>query len=291
MFGFKLWSNFGSFRDPITITQNLTFPVPPKTTIGGALASILGINYKDYFEDENYFDFLYSLVLINPVRKTSFAQNYIADYTAKSEVKYSVIEKYYKAKYDVIRLQEEEKYLKELEKKSKSEEIKHLRIKKKIEEAQNDLGKKQDKLLEIQGEQFHKPKPIYRELLINPKYFVFIKNFKYEGKIKEYLQSHKSSFALYMGNSEFAANYDNIELQRAQVKSDRLDSFTKHNQLIKFEPGKKYTNMYAATKSYGNRQYKDYQNLVICDKVISLKQKIETVRISCKYGDFNCDFI
>jgi len=73
MIAFKLWSNFGVFRDPLTITQNITFSIPPKTTIGGMLAAILGIDYNDYFQDETYFDFQYSVVLLSTIRKKSFA--------------------------------------------------------------------------------------------------------------------------------------------------------------------------------------------------------------------------
>lgn len=91
MFCFKLWSRFGAFRDPLTITQNLTFPIPPKTTVGGILAAVLGIDYSDYFNDPDYFDFFYSLVLARPIRKKSLAQNYVSKYTVKSETKFKVI--------------------------------------------------------------------------------------------------------------------------------------------------------------------------------------------------------
>ena len=93
MFAFKLWSRFGAFRDPITITQNVTLSIPPKTTIGGMLAAILGMDYNDYFENPLYFDFQYSLVLKNPIRKQSFSQNYIEDYTAKSHLKHDTMRK------------------------------------------------------------------------------------------------------------------------------------------------------------------------------------------------------
>ena len=55
MFCFKLWSQFGVFRDPLTITQNMTFPIPPKTTVGGMLAAILGIDYNELFERPGIF--------------------------------------------------------------------------------------------------------------------------------------------------------------------------------------------------------------------------------------------
>ena len=87
MFALKLWSKFGVFRDPMTITQNITLPIPPKTTVGGILASIIGLDYDKYFKDENYFNFKYSVVLLKEIRKKSFAQNYVMDYTKKSEAR------------------------------------------------------------------------------------------------------------------------------------------------------------------------------------------------------------
>ncbi len=89
MLVFKIWSRFGVFRDPLTITQNITFPLPPKTTVGGMMAAVLGIDYNDYFRDPNYFLFGYSVVTLNPIRKKSFAQNYIDDYTKGSSRKLS----------------------------------------------------------------------------------------------------------------------------------------------------------------------------------------------------------
>ena len=88
MFGFTLRAGFGAFRDPLTITQNMTFSIPPKTTVGGMLAAVLGLDYKDWFGDDGFFDFGYSLVLPNPVRKKSFAQNYVMDYTKISGVRF-----------------------------------------------------------------------------------------------------------------------------------------------------------------------------------------------------------
>src|SRR4030042_3449114 len=141
MIGFKLWGHFAAFRDPITITQNLTLPIPPKTTIGGLMAAVLGIDYNDYFNDNRYFDFQYSLISLNPIRKKSFAQNYIEDYTKKrSGQKLDSMYKFYL----------------------------------------NNNDKKLFDLLNLKfSEKFTKPKPIYRELLINPSFLIFIKDYKY----------------------------------------------------------------------------------------------------------------
>ncbi|NLU35396.1 MAG: CRISPR-associated protein Cas5 [Wolinella succinogenes] len=87
MFAFKIWGDFACFRDPLTISQTVTFPFPPKTTVGGMMASIMGLEWSEWMEDESYFDFKYSVVLLNPIRKKSFVQNYINDYTKHVEGK------------------------------------------------------------------------------------------------------------------------------------------------------------------------------------------------------------
>ena len=81
MFAFEIWGKFASFRDPFTISQNISFPLPPKTTVAGMMASILGV--ENYFKDDAFSNFEYSVVTVNPIRKKSFSQNYINDYTSK----------------------------------------------------------------------------------------------------------------------------------------------------------------------------------------------------------------
>ena len=263
MFGFKLWSDFAVFREPLTITQNLTFSIPPKTTVGGILAAILGIDYNEYFNDDEYFNFKYSLVLNKEIRKKSFAQNYIGDYTEKSSGKITAITDYNKW-------------------------IKKLNDSDKKGKKANDIIKKIQKNF---INKFPTPKPIFRELLINPEYLIFINNFKYENEIIHYLKNHLSKYNIYVGNSEFAANYKYIECQYQEKIIDKLDSFTSQTNNICFEPDKKYTNLYVATKTTENRTYKDYRNLVVSDKSLLLKEKIKGVVITTDIGVFNCDFI
>ena len=247
MFGFKLWSKFGSFKDPITITQNMTLSLPPKTTVGGMLAAILGIDYNDYFSDKDYFDFKYSLVLQNPVRKKSYAQNYVKDYTKKSRTRLT--------------------YMSGIQSKSYDDWVKS-------------------------SKDFTKPKPIYRELLLNPSFFIFIENFKYEKESIKMMEKHWSAYPLYMGNSEFAASYQHIHCKKVEAsRMSELDSFTGYADKINFEPGKKYTNIYAATRVTGNRQYSVYKNIVICNKKILLSSEIDGFNINTDMGTFCCEFI
>ena len=292
MFGFKLWGRFGSFRDPITITQNMTFSIPPKTTVGGMLASILGIDYNEYFNDNEYFDFGYSLILKNPVRKKSFAQNYIMDYTEKSLSRLNLMLDIRDNNQKLLLHEKQKKELKSKELPTKAEEKKIKSLEKKIVTTKERLSKAINNWREKSSGRFAKAKPIYRELLINPSFYIFINKFKHEDKIIELMKKHSSEFHLYMGNSEFAANYQFIDCHKYEKKKIMgLDSFTGNPEKIKFESGKKYTSVYAATRTNGSREYRDYKSMVICDKKIILSSAINGYSLNTDMGDFNCEFI
>jgi len=292
MFGFKLWGRFGSFRDPITITQNMTFSIPPKTTVGGMLASILGIDYNDYFNDNEYFDFGYSLVLKNPVRKKSFSQNYIMDYTEKSLSRLNLMLDIRDNNQKLLLHEKQKKDLESKELPTNAEEKKIKSLEKKAVTTKERLNKAINNWREKRSERFAEAKPIYRELLIDPSFYIFINKFRYKDKIVELMKEHLSEFPLYMGNSEFAANYQFIDCHKYEKKKImELDSFTGSLEKIKFEPGKKYTNVYAATRTTGSREYRDYKSMVVCDKKIILSSAIEGHSLYTDMGDFNCEFI
>jgi len=291
MFGFKLWGRFAAFRDPLTITQNLTFPIPPKTTIGGLLAAILGIDYNDYFTDEDFFQFQYSVVLLKPIRKKNFSQNYIADYTKKSANKFDIMKSYFDAKANLQELYDTKYNILNYKTLSKSDQKKLLGLDNKIEMLQKNLPEKSEKYHLIMGTSFPKPKPIFRELLIEPEYLIFILNFKHKDTIIDLLKNHCSSYNLYLGNTEFSANYKNTPCDPEEKSLIKLNSFTAQPEKIKFEPGKKYTNVYAATKVINKREYRDYKRLIICDREISLKNEINGYVIKTEQRDYNCEFI
>ena len=91
MFAFEIWGKFASFRDPFTISQNISLPIPPKTTVAGMLASILGV--EEYLGRSEFSSFDYSVVPLNPIRKKSFSQNYINDYTSKVQAQINSLKK------------------------------------------------------------------------------------------------------------------------------------------------------------------------------------------------------
>lgn len=288
MFAFRLWSHFGVFRDPITITQNVTFSIPPKTTIGGMLAAILGIDYNDYFNDPEYFDFKYSLVLKSPIRKQSFSQNYIEDYTGKSHLKHDSMKKVIYSALSLEKVIEENDIKNQDSFFNTDENVFNEEIEKAKGNYQKDLKKFWDR---ISGK-MPKPKPIRRELLINPNYLIFIKDFKFEKQAISILKSHNSGFAFYMGNSEFSANYKFVECEKSVGKYlSQIESFTQSNDNISFESGKKYTTIYAATKAVNDRQYRDYKRITISDNGISFQEPVKGYFIQTSIGDYRCEFI
>jgi len=291
MFVFKLWSRFGAFRDPITITQNVSLSIPPKTTIGGMLASILGMDYNAYFDNPNYFDFGYSLVLKNPIRKQSFSQNYVIDYTKESSGKHDTIKKSLKKskvveeyKNQVIAEMQTDIFGKIDESVFENDEV----YARKMDVFQKELVKLNSRLIN----KMPKPKPIRRELLLDPSYLIFIKDFEFEDEIIERLKSHNTGFALFMGNSEFSANYAFLECVSAEEKPlTRIDSFTQYSENIEFELNRKYTTVYSATKTVSGRKYRDFKKITLCDDAISFNDPVDGVFVKTSEGDFNCEFI
>lgn len=307
MFVFKIWGNFASFRDPITISQNLSLPLPPKTTVGGMMASILGI--ENYFDDNEYFDFGYSCVMLNEIRKKSFSQSYIEKYTDKVGTKItsyeSTMKKYReveKAKKKLITLKQDREKLLELTSPKKAQitqlEKKPLQIYKQLK-----MINKKCKILEQEvmkwekkkNETFTKSKPTNRELILNPSYLIVVENFKYEEQIIKHLKNHFSIFPFYLGNSEFAGNFEYIESRILSDKINKVNSFTKNIELIDFEFEQTYSNITMPLRVIKERQYKEYQKVVFSDKSIKLKEVIDGLRIEVVLDnqkmELCCEFI
>jgi CRISPR-associated protein Cas5h len=247
MLGFKIWSRFGVFRDPLTITQNITFPLPPKTTVGGMMAAILGIDYNEYFRDSEYFSFEYAVVPLGAIRKRSYAQNYINDYTKTSSRKLSGLGNA-------------------------------------SDHNENDAEKIR--------ERFTSPKPIFRELLCEPAYLIFVRNFKHEERLRKALNEHTTEFALYMGNSEFPANIQSVQIISEEViEETEVHSFTLHPELLEFEARKRYTSLHFATRASDEREYSEYVKIIFSESGVKLKKAIDAVAITTKENSYVCEFV
>ncbi|HIP36356.1 MAG TPA: CRISPR-associated protein Cas5 [Crocinitomix sp.] len=297
MFAFKIWGHFASFRDPLTISQNLSLLLPPKTTVGGMMASILGI--ENYFNDKNYFDFGYSCIVLNEIRKKSFSQNYIDKYTNKISKKLTA--------YDSVmkKYREVEKIKKKIEGLKDSKGLKQVQFAKRQDRIQKETLNYEkklhsfflelDKLHSKQNEIFIKSKPTNRELILTPSYLIVIDNFKYEQEIIDLLKKHQSIFPFYLGNSEFPGNFKYVEMDIIENSIDEVHSFTPNIDLIEFRSNQKYSNLTIPLKVEGNRQYRDFKKVIFSNKIIHLKKRINGVKIKLTLEEqgreFGCDFI
>lgn len=246
MFAFEIWGRFAAFRDPFTISQNITLSIPPKTTVAGMMASILGI--ENYFEDDAFKTFEYSVIVLNPVSKKSFSQNYINDYTSKVQT--------------------------------------HINSLKKSEYEKVSSGLRDNKSPQ---------KPINRELLLNPKYLIVIKNFTYEEKITHYLQERISKFPFYLGNSEFAGNYKFVAINEAiqeQVTRAKMDSFILEQDLeqITFEEGTRYSTLSFATAFNKQRTPITLSSVIIGSRPIRIENLVLD-KIRCQDRTYYCRFL
>lgn len=74
---FELFGDYAQFRKFFTNMSPLSFSIPPRTVLAGIVGAILGIDKQvnpEIFSEQNSF---FALSLINPVKKTKIAQNYL----------------------------------------------------------------------------------------------------------------------------------------------------------------------------------------------------------------------
>jgi len=74
---FDLWGDYAHFRKHYTTTSPLTFSIPPRTTLCGLLAAIIGLDkteYLHYFSDK---EASIAVQLLDDVKKITLAENLI----------------------------------------------------------------------------------------------------------------------------------------------------------------------------------------------------------------------
>ena len=246
MFAFKIWGKFACFRDPLGISQNITLPIPPKTTVCGMLAALLGVD--NYLNDDRFDDFKYSVVLDGSILKKTFSQNYINDYT---------------------------KFTKS-----------HLNSLLKFDMQKISLGLRDNKAPQ---------KPINRELLIYPKYIIFIDKFKLEEEAIYNLKNRNCKFSFYLGNSEFAGNFEFIEITNYEEKKFdeiNIDSFVLQDDVknIDFEESVLYSPISFASTLTPERSPDLGVNLILSNKQIKVRD-IKVWKIVCGDKIYHCRFV
>lgn len=246
MLVFEIWGKFASFRDPFTISQNISLSVPPKTTVAGMMASILGV--EKYFEDKAFQRFSYSIVPLTPISKKSFSQNYINDYTSKTQTHINNLVK-------------------------------------------NNMEKVSEGLRDKKNPQ----KPINREILLNPRYLIIIKDFEYETELEHHLKEKISKFAFYLGNSEFAGNFRYVSIEQSrevEVQQVNVDSFILEEDLecIVFEENIRYSNLSFATIFDEERSPTAFVTVILGSRPISL-ENTSIAQIKCNDRIYHCRFV
>ena len=72
---FDVWGDVGFFRKYFSTSSPLTFPFPPKTTIIGMIAAILGREKDSYYEEFNEENTNIALILKSSINKSKFNTN------------------------------------------------------------------------------------------------------------------------------------------------------------------------------------------------------------------------
>lgn len=80
---FDVWSDYAHFRKGYTTTSALTYPFPPKSTLVGLIAGILGLPNEKWSKQDNYYHLLnpnnlkLSIRILTPVNKIMIKENFI----------------------------------------------------------------------------------------------------------------------------------------------------------------------------------------------------------------------
>lgn len=74
---FELFGDYAQFRKFFTNMSPLSFSIPPRTVLTGIIGAILGITKDENPESFNLQNSFIALRLMNPVKKTKIAHNYL----------------------------------------------------------------------------------------------------------------------------------------------------------------------------------------------------------------------
>lgn len=199
------WADYGHFSHPATIYSSLTYPIPPKTTVMGFLASVGGLSS-------------------------------IEEYQFLNKIRYSCI---------INRLDGKENFC---------------------------FNGIKDALPSIKNTQQHikQRKQFYRELLVNPRYKIFIdfSNCLEESKpIIENLKNHISLFQPYMGINLCLANFEFIAEHQVSViensENIAIDSFVTLDTNFEIEFDRNYSDVRMANSIESERVFGGFINLLV----------------------------
>lgn len=74
---FDVWADYAHFRKYYTTTSPLSFSFPPRTTISGLIAAIIGLDKQEYIPFFDKSQSQIAIQIMNPIKKTRIAMNLI----------------------------------------------------------------------------------------------------------------------------------------------------------------------------------------------------------------------
>jgi CRISPR-associated protein Cas5h len=74
---FDIWGDYAHFRKHYTTTSPLTFSLPPRTSLCGLLAAIIGLDKTEYLKHFSDKDASVAVQLLSEIKKTMLAENLI----------------------------------------------------------------------------------------------------------------------------------------------------------------------------------------------------------------------
>lgn len=98
---FDLWGDYAHFRKYYTTTSPLTFSIPPRTTLCGLLAAIIGLDKTEYLQHFSDKDASVAVQLLNDVKKITLAENLID--TKKAGKMMNKIEQRTQIRFELLR--------------------------------------------------------------------------------------------------------------------------------------------------------------------------------------------
>lgn len=97
---FDIWGDFGHFKKPYTTTSPLSFAFPPRPTIAGMIAAIIGLDKTEYANHFLKNTANIGLRIMNPVKKIRISHNLI---DTKKAIRFSRIRQRTQIRYEYIK--------------------------------------------------------------------------------------------------------------------------------------------------------------------------------------------
>ena len=98
---FELWGDLGHFKKPYTTTSPLSYAFPPRPTIAGIIAAIIGLGKNQYAKHFSKKNAGISLRILKPVKKIRISHNLI---DTKKALRFSKIKQRTQIRFEYVKM-------------------------------------------------------------------------------------------------------------------------------------------------------------------------------------------